>query len=1224
MRSRVREKVGRKKKVTGSSSGALARKSPPRKPPRKRHHSFTSKSIGRDKTNFEYNPPLLKRTASQDGMKAKQVVSSDTPIKRKEQTTPKVPAIDIRKRSSEKLKKSVVGVGKKFKRKKRGNSQKGAVYPLIGRIEVVETVSPPQPRRSTDSCFKENSGPERRGLYLPHFKSSENILISGEFRIKAEDLGELLESARMLTRSSDDPDSTSDDYDVCTDSTTHTLHNPNPDHKIDNEEDDTELHKNKHTVRYTSSNEDNCTTNNGHNPNTDSGSCKINDNSSTVEDKYVSEEASVDKGIVEGSGKKSATEKATIAGTDSSNVSSTFNSNNQEVKNISDESFENKDLGSAATGRDNNTVDNKNDQDSNTNACPEDNSNTNNSNKNNINNDNSSSSFTGATMAIRPENDSKNDHNENVVIQPENNNSLDNKNKDNDNKTTDTVGTDCRPSVENTNSNTINEFPNSSGNKTEIVEGGSADNAGKEKQETNTNTNTNSNSNSISKHDNNNSKTGNNNNINNVNNKNITNDNNNINTDNSSSNSNGATMVIKPENDSKNDNKNLNNNTNTSNNDSNSFNSATMVIKPENNNNSSSSATMVIKPEKQEPPKPVQRRSRKIIEFRRPPRNIYEPPQSFTTIDWLKMNTRDFIKIYGLLYSCIESECTEQNCPEMSAGKSFIYLWSEGEYKNNPSHLPARKYINLMIDWVYSLLDDQSEEETDGGVEDNWAIMIKKIWARAMRLVMHLYWHHWDHLTAQDLGTLMNANTRHFTIFAIKFNLITQRAVIAPVYDLLSQILPFPWKHDLKKLPSSSKSPSSSQKRKITVLTSADTKDNESNENPQQKPEEELASSSSKNKEDEKTETTTTQPKQSDTQQPQSQSQPQPQTQLANNTLDQHSENVAEQIEPQKEKQDTQARKSSGLKQQTKAVDMQECVGEVKDDEHMQIAENEKQEKQIEKIENVRKEQKEAEIKEKKEIKVEDKTMLDPEMEKIEKEIEEKVERKIEEKEKPEIEKIEEKEIKIEEKQEKKEEVCQRKEEVSKRVAEKEEDSESETKKVKKERKVPRIEVTSDISKKGKEREQEKGKEMQEDEDSEDDEGSHIDGASDLLQRYFGTKVENTESNEIVKNQPKITKIEKEHEEAQKQKEKEILEQLLSYETKQLSFDELPFVPMPPGFDVDKALQQLYLFDSKDTWLELQVVEIREKQKIIYEALTPRHKRLLPLALILTFTPNQP
>jgi MOB kinase activator 1 len=96
----------------------------------------------------------------------------------------------------------------------------------------------------------------------------------------------------------------------------------------------------------------------------------------------------------------------------------------------------------------------------------------------------------------------------------------------------------------------------------------------------------------------------------------------------------------------------------------------------------------------------------------------------------------DFYQNLNLFYGVISECCTQQTCPTMSAGLSWVsisYLHFVGDADGLPSHpcrlnytwintdrkhvqLPAPTYVDYVMTWIQNLLDDENTFPTKSGV----------------------------------------------------------------------------------------------------------------------------------------------------------------------------------------------------------------------------------------------------------------------------------------------------------------------------------------------------------------------------------------------------------------------------------------------------------------------------------------------------------------------------
>ncbi|KAB2017792.1 hypothetical protein ES319_D08G186500v1 [Gossypium barbadense] len=68
----------------------------------------------------------------------------------------------------------------------------------------------------------------------------------------------------------------------------------------------------------------------------------------------------------------------------------------------------------------------------------------------------------------------------------------------------------------------------------------------------------------------------------------------------------------------------------------------------------------------------------------------------------------DFFNQVNLLYGTLTEFCTPENCPTMTAGPKYEYRWADGVQIKKPIEVSAPKYVEYLMDWIESQLDDES------------------------------------------------------------------------------------------------------------------------------------------------------------------------------------------------------------------------------------------------------------------------------------------------------------------------------------------------------------------------------------------------------------------------------------------------------------------------------------------------------------------------------------
>jgi len=77
-----------------------------------------------------------------------------------------------------------------------------------------------------------------------------------------------------------------------------------------------------------------------------------------------------------------------------------------------------------------------------------------------------------------------------------------------------------------------------------------------------------------------------------------------------------------------------------------------------------------------------------------------ELPNGEELNEWLAVNTIEFYNEISILYGTLMEFCTSENCPIMSAGPKYEYLWADGSSVKTPLKVSASEYIDYLMTWV--------------------------------------------------------------------------------------------------------------------------------------------------------------------------------------------------------------------------------------------------------------------------------------------------------------------------------------------------------------------------------------------------------------------------------------------------------------------------------------------------------------------------------------------
>ncbi|TRY79308.1 hypothetical protein TCAL_06050, partial [Tigriopus californicus] len=157
--------------------------------------------------------------------------------------------------------------------------------------------------------------------------------------------------------------------------------------------------------------------------------------------------------------------------------------------------------------------------------------------------------------------------------------------------------------------------------------------------------------------------------------------------------------------------------------------------------------------------------------------------------DWLAVHVVDFFNRINLIYGTVCEQCTDTTCPRMSGGPKYEYLWQDGDKYKKPTHLPANKYISLLMDWIESQINDESifPVTTDVQFPKNFASVCKKILTRLYRVFVHVYVHHFDRLMSIGAEPHVNTCYKHFYYFVMEFSLLNSKE-LEPLKEMTLRI----------------------------------------------------------------------------------------------------------------------------------------------------------------------------------------------------------------------------------------------------------------------------------------------------------------------------------------------------------------------------------------------------------------------------------------------------
>eukprot|EP00475_Leptophrys_vorax_P035882 TRINITY_DN5973_c0_g2_i6.p1 TRINITY_DN5973_c0_g2~~TRINITY_DN5973_c0_g2_i6.p1 ORF type:complete len:162 (-),score=45.09 TRINITY_DN5973_c0_g2_i6:432-917(-) len=126
----------------------------------------------------------------------------------------------------------------------------------------------------------------------------------------------------------------------------------------------------------------------------------------------------------------------------------------------------------------------------------------------------------------------------------------------------------------------------------------------------------------------------------------------------------------------------------------------------------------------------------------------------------------------------------------MSAGPKFQYLWADGVKVKTPTSVSAPDYVDLLMSWVESQLNDEQLFPLQFGTPfpRNFLSIVKTIFKRLFRVYAHIYYLHYENIQALGAEAHLNTCFKHFILFVEEFDLIEDKEQ-APLDEVIQKLL---------------------------------------------------------------------------------------------------------------------------------------------------------------------------------------------------------------------------------------------------------------------------------------------------------------------------------------------------------------------------------------------------------------------------------------------------
>ncbi|KAG5596072.1 hypothetical protein H5410_037304 [Solanum commersonii] len=120
----------------------------------------------------------------------------------------------------------------------------------------------------------------------------------------------------------------------------------------------------------------------------------------------------------------------------------------------------------------------------------------------------------------------------------------------------------------------------------------------------------------------------------------------------------------------------------------------------------------------------------------------------------------------------------------------YEYRWADGVNIKKPIEVSAPKYVDYLMGWIETQLDDESifPQNLGAPFPSNFQDVVKTIFKRLFRVYAHIYHSHFQKIISLKEEAHMNTCFKHFVLFTWEFRLI-DKAELAPLYELVESIL---------------------------------------------------------------------------------------------------------------------------------------------------------------------------------------------------------------------------------------------------------------------------------------------------------------------------------------------------------------------------------------------------------------------------------------------------
>ncbi|CAI4212552.1 unnamed protein product [Parascedosporium putredinis] len=172
-------------------------------------------------------------------------------------------------------------------------------------------------------------------------------------------------------------------------------------------------------------------------------------------------------------------------------------------------------------------------------------------------------------------------------------------------------------------------------------------------------------------------------------------------------------------------------------------------------------------------------------------RKVVKLPEGEDENEWLASGSGGLLQPNQPHLRCHHRVLLPQSCPEMKATDEFEYLWQDSENYKRPTKMSAPAYIEQMMGWVQSNIDNEQVLPSRIGVPfpKSFPSLVRQIFKRMYRVYAHIYCHHYPVIRELGLEPHLNTSFKQYVLFIDEHNLASGKDFWGPLGDLVDSML---------------------------------------------------------------------------------------------------------------------------------------------------------------------------------------------------------------------------------------------------------------------------------------------------------------------------------------------------------------------------------------------------------------------------------------------------